>query len=95
MLCDSMGLDENEGVGLCVDDIPHILKGCVPDRYEVRTLQSVEHFKSFSAMLFIDVLSHAFSIFIKWFQHQPTLLYFKLKNIYVKKADNFSYFLQH
>ncbi|XP_043316817.1 interferon-induced protein 44-like [Cervus canadensis] len=34
MLCDSMGLDENEGVGLCVDDIPHILKGCVPDRYE-------------------------------------------------------------
>ncbi|KAB0365981.1 hypothetical protein FD754_010137 [Muntiacus muntjak] len=34
MLCDSMGLDENEGVGLCVDDIPHILKGCVPDRYK-------------------------------------------------------------
>lgn len=34
MLCDSMGLDEEEGVGLCVDDIPHILKGCVPDRYE-------------------------------------------------------------
>ena len=75
MLCDSMGLDENEGVGLCVDDIPHILKGRVPDRYKVRILQSVEHFKSFSAMLFIGVLSHAFSIFIKWFQHQPTLLY--------------------
>ncbi|XP_040088412.1 interferon-induced protein 44-like [Oryx dammah] len=34
MLCDSMGLDEREGVGLCVDDIPHLLKGCVPDRYE-------------------------------------------------------------
>ncbi|KAB0388133.1 hypothetical protein FD755_003089 [Muntiacus reevesi] len=34
MLCDSMGLDENEGVDLCVDDIPHILKGCVPDRYK-------------------------------------------------------------
>uniref|UniRef100_A0A673U2A0 Interferon-induced protein 44-like n=1 Tax=Suricata suricatta TaxID=37032 RepID=A0A673U2A0_SURSU len=32
--CDSMGLHEKEGVGLCVDDIPHILKGCVPDRYE-------------------------------------------------------------
>uniref|UniRef100_A0A673U242 Interferon-induced protein 44-like n=2 Tax=Suricata suricatta TaxID=37032 RepID=A0A673U242_SURSU len=29
-----MGLHEKEGVGLCVDDIPHILKGCVPDRYE-------------------------------------------------------------
>ncbi|XP_036719405.1 interferon-induced protein 44-like isoform X1 [Balaenoptera musculus] len=34
MLCDSMGLDEKEGVGLCVADIPHILKGCVPDRYQ-------------------------------------------------------------
>ncbi|XP_036113193.1 interferon-induced protein 44-like isoform X2 [Molossus molossus] len=33
MLCDTMGLDEKEGVGLCVDDIPHILKGCMPDRY--------------------------------------------------------------
>ncbi|XP_039077632.1 interferon-induced protein 44-like isoform X2 [Hyaena hyaena] len=33
-LCDSMGLHEKEGVGLCMDDIPHILKGCVPDRYE-------------------------------------------------------------
>ncbi|XP_057601151.1 interferon-induced protein 44-like [Hippopotamus amphibius kiboko] len=34
MLCDSMGLDEKKGVGLCVDDVPHILKGCVPDRYQ-------------------------------------------------------------
>ncbi|XP_058159288.1 interferon-induced protein 44-like isoform X2 [Dasypus novemcinctus] len=34
--CDSMGLAEKEGVGLCVDDIPHILKGCVPDRYQER-----------------------------------------------------------
>ncbi|XP_010961657.1 interferon-induced protein 44-like [Camelus bactrianus] len=33
-LCDSMGLGEKEGVGLCVDDIPHILKGCMPDRYQ-------------------------------------------------------------
>lgn len=37
-LCDTMGLDEKEGVGLCMDDIPHILKGCVPDRYHVRTI---------------------------------------------------------
>jgi hypothetical protein len=36
MLCDSMGLDEVDGVGLCMDDIPHILKGYVPDRYQVR-----------------------------------------------------------
>ncbi|XP_052034912.1 interferon-induced protein 44-like [Apodemus sylvaticus] len=34
MLCDSMGLEEREDVGLCVDDIPHILKGFVPDRYQ-------------------------------------------------------------
>uniref|UniRef100_A0A8D1V8M2 Interferon induced protein 44 like n=2 Tax=Sus scrofa TaxID=9823 RepID=A0A8D1V8M2_PIG len=34
MLCDSMGLNEKDGVGLCVDDIPHILKGCMPDRYQ-------------------------------------------------------------
>lgn len=34
MLCDSMGLDETDGVGLCMDDIPYILKGCVPDRYQ-------------------------------------------------------------
>ncbi|XP_010589464.1 interferon-induced protein 44-like [Loxodonta africana] len=34
MLCDSMGLDEKEEAGLCMDDIPHILKGCIPDRYQ-------------------------------------------------------------
>ncbi|XP_042808270.1 interferon-induced protein 44-like [Panthera leo] len=41
MLCDSMGLHEEEGVGLCVDDIPHILKGCVPDRYEFSPHKSI------------------------------------------------------
>ncbi|XP_051022008.1 interferon-induced protein 44-like [Acomys russatus] len=34
MLCDSMGLSEREEAGLCIDDIPHILKGYVPDRYQ-------------------------------------------------------------
>lgn len=34
VLCDSMGLEEREEAGLCVDDIPHILKGFVPDRYQ-------------------------------------------------------------
>ncbi|XP_012873801.1 PREDICTED: interferon-induced protein 44-like [Dipodomys ordii] len=34
MVCDTMGLDERDGEGLCTDDIPHILKGCVPDRYQ-------------------------------------------------------------
>uniref|UniRef100_A0A8C9QBE1 Interferon induced protein 44 like n=1 Tax=Spermophilus dauricus TaxID=99837 RepID=A0A8C9QBE1_SPEDA len=33
MLCDSMGLDDTDDEGLCVDDIPYIIKGCVPDRY--------------------------------------------------------------
>ncbi|GAB1288240.1 Interferon-induced protein 44-like [Apodemus speciosus] len=34
VLCDSMGLEEREEAGLCVEDIPHILKGFVPDRYQ-------------------------------------------------------------
>ncbi|XP_027250938.1 interferon-induced protein 44-like isoform X5 [Cricetulus griseus] len=34
ILCDSMGLDEREEAGLCLDDILHILKGFVPDRYQ-------------------------------------------------------------
>lgn len=31
-----MGLEDEKEAGLCTDDIPHILKGCVPDRYQVR-----------------------------------------------------------
>lgn len=34
LLCDSMGLDERKGAGLCIDDIPHILSGYIPDRYQ-------------------------------------------------------------
>lgn len=34
LLCDSMGLDDKEGAGLCVDDIPHVLKGNISDRYQ-------------------------------------------------------------
>ncbi|XP_066124917.1 interferon-induced protein 44-like [Saccopteryx bilineata] len=40
-LCDSMGLDEREGAGLCMDDIPHILKGCMPDRYHFSSQQPI------------------------------------------------------
>lgn len=57
-LCDSMGIHEKEGVGLCMEDIPYILKGCVPDRYQVRILQSLKSFKSVSSMLFVKFLSH-------------------------------------
>ncbi|KAM9686115.1 interferon-induced protein 44-like isoform 1-T1 [Trichechus inunguis] len=35
MLCDSPGLEEKEEAGLCIDDISHILKGCIPDRYQL------------------------------------------------------------
>ncbi|XP_036375353.1 interferon-induced protein 44-like [Megalops cyprinoides] len=34
ILCDTMGLEENTGAGLDVDDITSILKGHVPDRYQ-------------------------------------------------------------
>ncbi|KAM5256403.1 interferon-induced protein 44-like [Ctenodactylus gundi] len=34
ILCDSMGLDEKDEEGLCVGDIPCILQGSVPDRYQ-------------------------------------------------------------
>ncbi|XP_053776880.1 interferon-induced protein 44-like isoform X2 [Desmodus rotundus] len=40
-LCDSMGLDEEEGAGLCMDDIRHILKGCMPDRYHFNPQQPI------------------------------------------------------
>ncbi|XP_032971861.1 interferon-induced protein 44-like isoform X2 [Rhinolophus ferrumequinum] len=41
MICDSMGLDEKDGVGLCMGDIPHILKGCMPDRYQFNPHQPI------------------------------------------------------
>lgn len=34
VLGDSMGLEVGDEEGLCIDDIPHILKGYVPDRYQ-------------------------------------------------------------
>lgn len=48
MLCDSMGLEEGEEAGLCMDDIPHILKGCVPDRYQFNPCKPIKpkHFTS-------------------------------------------------
>ncbi|XP_037355876.1 interferon-induced protein 44-like [Talpa occidentalis] len=33
-LCDTMGLADKEGEGMCMDDIAHILKGNMPDRYQ-------------------------------------------------------------
>lgn len=36
ILCDTMGLEESTGAGLDVDDINSILKGHLPDRYQVQ-----------------------------------------------------------
>ncbi|CAO2600438.1 Interferon-induced protein 44-like [Lemmus lemmus] len=42
LLCDSMGLDEREESGLCIDDIPHILRGHVPDRYQFNPCKPIK-----------------------------------------------------
>lgn len=42
MLCDSMGLEDEKEAGLCTDDIPHILKGCVPDRYQFNPREPIK-----------------------------------------------------
>lgn len=39
ILCDSMGLSERKG--LCMDDIPYILKGHVPDRYQFNFMKPI------------------------------------------------------
>ncbi len=40
VLCDTMGLEEQSGAGLDIEDINSILQGHVPDRYKVRVLIS-------------------------------------------------------
>uniref|UniRef100_A0A671P3Z2 TLDc domain-containing protein n=1 Tax=Sinocyclocheilus anshuiensis TaxID=1608454 RepID=A0A671P3Z2_9TELE len=40
VLCDTMGLEEQSGAGLDIEDISSILQGHVPDRYKVRALIS-------------------------------------------------------
>ncbi|XP_062993121.1 interferon-induced protein 44-like [Elgaria multicarinata webbii] len=34
VFCDTMGLEEKEGAGLNIDELPSLLKGHVPDRYQ-------------------------------------------------------------
>ncbi|XP_078802002.1 interferon-induced protein 44-like isoform X2 [Oryzias latipes] len=46
ILCDTMGLEENVGAGLDIDDISNILNGHLPDRYQFNPsvpLQSEAH----------------------------------------------------
>uniref|UniRef100_A0A8C7WUQ3 Interferon-induced protein 44-like n=1 Tax=Oryzias sinensis TaxID=183150 RepID=A0A8C7WUQ3_9TELE len=46
ILCDTMGLEQNVGAGLDIDDISNILKGHLPDRYQFNPsvpLQSEAH----------------------------------------------------
>ena len=45
ILCDTMGLEESTGSGLDIDDISNILKGHLPDRYQVH------HFVTWSRIL--------------------------------------------
>ncbi|XP_078501077.1 interferon-induced protein 44-like [Lissotriton helveticus] len=42
ILCDSMGLEEKSGTGLDVEDIPKILDGHVPDRYQFNPTASIQ-----------------------------------------------------
>uniref|UniRef100_H9GQ56 G domain-containing protein n=1 Tax=Anolis carolinensis TaxID=28377 RepID=H9GQ56_ANOCA len=35
IFCDTMGLEEREGAGLHIDDVPNIIKGHVPDKYQL------------------------------------------------------------
>lgn len=36
VLCDTMGLEERTGAGLDIEDISNIIKGHVPDQYQVQ-----------------------------------------------------------
>ncbi|XP_029441958.1 interferon-induced protein 44-like [Rhinatrema bivittatum] len=42
VLCDSMGLEEKTEAGLDVDDIPKILEGHIPDRYQFNPTISIQ-----------------------------------------------------
>lgn len=35
VFCDTMGLEEKQGAGLDMDEVSNLLKGHVPDRYQV------------------------------------------------------------
>ncbi|CAM4593404.1 unnamed protein product, partial [Lepidochelys olivacea] len=41
ILCDTMGIEENSGAGLEIDEVSNIRKGHVPDRYQKRIPQLV------------------------------------------------------
>ncbi|XP_037682756.1 interferon-induced protein 44 isoform X2 [Choloepus didactylus] len=41
ILCDSMGLGEKEE-GLCMDDVPYILQGHIPDRYQFNSIKPIK-----------------------------------------------------
>ncbi|KAH0618478.1 hypothetical protein JD844_017727 [Phrynosoma platyrhinos] len=34
IFCDTMGLEEKQGAGLAIDEVPNLLQGYVPDRYQ-------------------------------------------------------------
>ncbi|KAH0618477.1 hypothetical protein JD844_017726 [Phrynosoma platyrhinos] len=42
IFCDTMGLEERQGVGLAIDEVPNLLQGHVPDRYQRNSLGYVK-----------------------------------------------------
>ncbi|XP_055073503.2 interferon-induced protein 44-like isoform X1 [Misgurnus anguillicaudatus] len=45
VLCDTMGLEEQTGAGLDIEDISSILQGLIPDRYKVKWFNPVAPFE--------------------------------------------------
>ncbi|XP_068435951.1 interferon-induced protein 44-like [Clinocottus analis] len=43
MLCDTMGLEENAEAGLDIEDLVHIFKGHIKDRYQLNPLMPIQH----------------------------------------------------
>uniref|UniRef100_A0A8C1Q6T7 TLDc domain-containing protein n=1 Tax=Cyprinus carpio TaxID=7962 RepID=A0A8C1Q6T7_CYPCA len=55
VLCDTMGLEEQSGAGLDIEDISSILQGHVPDRYKsLRSLQRRNHGEDHCVVYVID-----------------------------------------
>lgn len=63
ILCDTMGLEEATGAGLDVDDIVSILKGHLPDSYQV------ELFVTFSGIMKIRQHTDLFTVRLSLFFH--------------------------
>ena len=57
ILCDTMGLEESTGAGLNVEDIGSLLRGHIPDRYQVSLLKTILSFFSKILIMFFALLN--------------------------------------